>query len=398
MRPHLLSRHALVLAGALALVAGLLLPEALAARAKPPPLPGCLATGSGYGSCEGLAIPAGGSVTKVETASGRADRFTFKGPAPLQSDKPVACGESNCVYNHLDWIVGNGATVVSHCKTNDTTCTVKVPRRAPRWAVVYVRQNNEEKQLWAIWNSGKVDYEISGDITLACAGHSSCSASSRLPLADAPITVSGPKKVRTTTDDKGHWSVEVPNGSYVASPGLGGGYTVTPGRRRVKVDDHNETGVDFRACSATGLAAAGATARAAADAKLAGGSCVNGVTVRYTPGASTMTVSWQYKQVCGGVARAKGKTVTVFSKTTIPRERADTVQPGSGGAAAAAIFGTDGKLLMRIAIKSDGTSAVAQIFNESAEVHRTEFEGSFGNLGRSQLDCHPLDEDIQLKP
>lgn len=396
MRPHLLSRHALALTGALALVAGPMLPEALAAGAKPPPLPGCLATGSGYGSCEGLAIPAGGSVTKVETASGRADRFTFRGPAPLQSDKPVACGESNCVYNHLDWIVGNGAAVVSGCKTNGTTCTVKVPRRAPRWAIVYVRQNTGEKQLWAIWNSGKVDYEISGDVTLACTGGASCSPSAPLPLVDAPITVSGHKRVRTVTDGKGHWSVEVPNGSYVASPGLGGGYTVTPGSRRVKVDDGNETGVDFHACSAAALAT-GSSARSAAGGKLAGGTCLNGVTVRYTAGASTMTVSWQYRQVCDGVVPAKVKTVTVLSKTAIPRAPADVVRPGAGGAAVAELSGSDGKRLLKIAIRSGGTSATAETFDDSADVHQQEFFGQLGNVGRTQHDCHPKAETFQLK-
>ena len=125
-----------------------------AAAAHPPPLPDCFKTGSGYGSCEGMVIPGGGTVIKV-TVADKKDEFKLTGPAPLQHTKAVACGDLGCIYNHLNWYVGNGATVVHGCQPNESTCDVDVSPGSTQWAVVYVRQNNDDKTLWAIWNSGK---------------------------------------------------------------------------------------------------------------------------------------------------------------------------------------------------------------------------------------------------
>ncbi len=60
---------------------------------KPPPTPTCYYTGSGYGDCEGYIIPGGGTVVPL-TVANKKDKFKLKGPAPLQSTKPVACGDA----------------------------------------------------------------------------------------------------------------------------------------------------------------------------------------------------------------------------------------------------------------------------------------------------------------
>ena len=108
---------------------------------KPPPIPDCYYTGSGYGSCEGYVIPGGGTVVPL-TVANKTDEFKLKGPAPLQWTKPVACGDLGCVYNHLDWFVGGG-TVVSGCQVNESTCSVIVPPGGTSWVPIYVRQNND---------------------------------------------------------------------------------------------------------------------------------------------------------------------------------------------------------------------------------------------------------------
>jgi hypothetical protein len=120
---------------------------------KPPPIPDCYYTGSGYGTCEGYVIPGGGSVVPL-TVANKTDEFKLKGPAPLQSTKPVACGDLGCVYNHLDWFVGGGK-VVSGCGTNQSTCNVIVPPGGTAWVPIYVRQNNDSPTIYLIFNSGK---------------------------------------------------------------------------------------------------------------------------------------------------------------------------------------------------------------------------------------------------
>ena len=142
-----------MLASMIFLVAAAAPAGAFAATHRPPPIPDCFKTGSGYGTCEGMIIPGGGSVTEV-TVADKKDEFKLTGPAPLQSTKAVACGDLGCVFNHLNWSV-YGATVVRGCQVNESTCDVSVAPGSSAWAVVYVRQNNDPKTLWAIWNSGK---------------------------------------------------------------------------------------------------------------------------------------------------------------------------------------------------------------------------------------------------
>jgi hypothetical protein len=121
---------------------------------KPPPIPTCYYTGSGYGDCEGYIIPGGGTVVPLTVAK-KNDKFKLKGPAPLQSTKAVACGDAGCVYNHMDWFVGGGVKVVSGCKTNVSKCWVIVPPGTRAWVPVYVRQNNDSPTIYLIFNSGK---------------------------------------------------------------------------------------------------------------------------------------------------------------------------------------------------------------------------------------------------
>ena len=54
------------------------------ANRKPPPVPHCYYTGSGYGTCEGYVIPGPGSVTLL-TYPDKDGIFHLKGPAPLQT-------------------------------------------------------------------------------------------------------------------------------------------------------------------------------------------------------------------------------------------------------------------------------------------------------------------------
>ena len=120
---------------------------------KPPPIPTCYYTGSGYGDCEGYVIPGGGSVVPL-TVANKTDEFKLQGPAPLQWTKPVACGDLGCVYNHLDWFVAPGVTVVKGCKTNVSFCWVIVDPGTRAWVPVYVRQNNDSPTIYLIFNSG----------------------------------------------------------------------------------------------------------------------------------------------------------------------------------------------------------------------------------------------------
>src|SRR5579872_4686892 len=122
-------------------------------ESKPPPLPSCFYTGSGYGSCQGMAIPAGAAVVKM-TVENQKSSFKLTGPAPLQFKKHVACGDLGCIFNHLDWTVA-GPAIVSGCRTNTSTCVVNVAPGSSQWAIVMVRQNNDPATIWAIWNSGK---------------------------------------------------------------------------------------------------------------------------------------------------------------------------------------------------------------------------------------------------
>lgn len=325
----LLPRVRLALTIALMLATCLVVSEAPASSRKPPPLPGCFKTGSGYGTCDGMVIPGGGSVVKVVAADAGKDRFEFTGPEPLQSVKPVACGEV-CVYNHLDWTVGNGATIVSGCRTNATRCIVKVPRRASKWAVVYVRQNNEDKQLWAIWNSGRRAYRISGNIAATCR----CGALGGITVRASGSDGSGSDE----SDAHGDYSIKVPEGDYKVMPQFSG-YRFTPGRRsRVTVDGGDAKGVDFTGCPSLPGGVAGAT-RVARAAEFDGVATYSGKS--HPPSCPQQYVSikraksfalveqWSFTPSCQQNGRTTHESVVTLKGD--PKDRRDTIQVGADG-------------------------------------------------------------------
>ena len=116
---------------------------------NPPPVPHCYYTGSGYGTCEGYVIPEPGTVV-LFTRPDKDGIFKLTGPAPLQTETAVACGDAGCVYNHLDWNSSYGAAVPDAvdgtCKSNTTVCDVQIPPRTS-WTPVFVRQNNNPALL-----------------------------------------------------------------------------------------------------------------------------------------------------------------------------------------------------------------------------------------------------------
>jgi hypothetical protein len=185
---------------------------------KPPPVPKCFYTGSGYGTCEGYVIPTPGTVV-LFTHPDKDGVFSLTGPAPLQTKDPVACGDAGCVYNHLNWYSSYGAAVPGAvngtCKSNTTVCNVKVPPLRT-WTPVFVRQNNNPALLYLLWNSGKPGGTITGYVR-------------DRDDAGAPDASVG---ARGTTDANGEvdpttglYSINVPAGQYTLTP-LGGPSTV----------------------------------------------------------------------------------------------------------------------------------------------------------------------------
>ncbi len=97
-----------------------------------------------------MAIPGSGAVVTLI----RPDRngvFKLTGPAPLQFVRSVACGDLGCIFNHLDWVVGAGAAVVSGCQGNMSRCAVRIIGGSANWTPVYVRQNTEPPLIYLLW-------------------------------------------------------------------------------------------------------------------------------------------------------------------------------------------------------------------------------------------------------
>ncbi|HEY4347728.1 MAG TPA: hypothetical protein VGM80_09065 [Gaiellaceae bacterium] len=207
----------------------------------PPPVPDCYHLGSGYGTCEGNVIPGDGSIAKL-TIPDKRGIYSLRGPAPLQFTKSVACGDAGCVYNHLSWSVGLGASVVSGCVTNTSTCNVRVAAGGSQWAPVYVRQNNDPPQIWLIWSSGKKGFKLSGTITaVSCASKAkSCSS----PAQSIGVAASGAGGGSTFTDSDGHFSMMLPKGSYTVTPHGSGNGPFKPGSRKVSLSS-DVGGIDF---------------------------------------------------------------------------------------------------------------------------------------------------------
>ncbi len=206
--------------------------------AKLPPVPACFSQGTGYGSCSGIAIPAGAAVTRM-TAENRKEEFYLLGPAPLQSTKAAACGDAGCVYHHLNWVLGVGAAAVRGCGVNQSVCDVKVAPGSG-WVPVYVRQDNDTAILYAIYNTGKKGQAVIDGYVKDKQGNG---------VAGAAIDAYGEGKSHgqsglAVSGDGGFYNMEVPAGTYklIPSGGLAGKkkptYKPDSAEVTVKADGH----------------------------------------------------------------------------------------------------------------------------------------------------------------
>jgi len=183
---------------------------------NPPAVPHCYYTGSGYGLCEGIVLPMPGTVILM-THPDKSGVFKLHGPAPLQTETAVACGDAGCVYNHLDW--SNYATLVSGCQANTTTCNVRVDPR-PSWTPVFVRQNNDPAILYLLWNSGKPGAIISGYVR----------DKDEQGVQGATVSAQGEGSFSSPVDaTTGFYSINVKAGQYTVTPS-GGPTSVKPPR------------------------------------------------------------------------------------------------------------------------------------------------------------------------
>jgi hypothetical protein len=147
--------------------------------------------------------------------------FKLTGPAPLQTEKPVACGDAGCVYNHLDWDSSYGGGVLDAvdgtCKSNTSTCDVKVPPLST-WTPVFVRQNNDPALLYLLWDSGKPGGTISGYVL----------DKDQQAVQGATVTAQGAGGGSSPVDaTSGFYSIDVKAGDYSVAPS-GGPSGVTP--------------------------------------------------------------------------------------------------------------------------------------------------------------------------
>jgi len=116
-------------------------------RTTPPPVPACY---SGTGECHGVFLKS--AIGATQDLNAKEGRFDLTGPAPLQTTKPVACGELGCLYNHLNWSVGEGGKSATGCQPNETTCTVETAPGAAEWVPVLVNQNDFPVALFLLWS------------------------------------------------------------------------------------------------------------------------------------------------------------------------------------------------------------------------------------------------------
>jgi hypothetical protein len=185
---------------------------------KLPPIPDCFAAGSGYGSCDGIAVPGGSAIVRM-TAENKKTSFYLTGPAPLQSTKAAACGDAGCVYHHLDWVLGPGASAALGCQTNQSVCDVRVAPGSG-WVPVYVRQDNDPATLYAIYNTGQ-----KGEGTIY--GYVTDKTGAGVP--GVAVDAYGEGKTRghsgaAVSGDQGYYAMEVDRGTYkvIPSGGVGG--------------------------------------------------------------------------------------------------------------------------------------------------------------------------------
>lgn len=151
-----------------------------------------------------MAIPAGSAVVTLI----RPDRngvFKLAGPAPLQFAHSVACGDAGCIYNHLDWGVGTGASVVSGCQGNMSRCAVRIIGGSVNWTPVLVRQNNDPALVYLLWQPAGPPPTVAVDVA------------ANVPAAGLPIGQSAPVVVTVIAGAAPLSSVDV--SSLVSSNG-----------------------------------------------------------------------------------------------------------------------------------------------------------------------------------
>ena len=176
---------------------------------KPPAVPHCYYTGSGYGLCENIVLPMPGTVV-LFTRPDKDGVFKLTGPAPLQTKVAVACGDAGCVYNHLDW--SNYATLVSGCQPNTTVCDVRVAEGLSTWTPVFVRQNNDPAILYLLWNSGKPGATISGYVL----------DKDEQAVQASSVSAKGPAGATVAVDaTTGFYSMNLKAGDYTVTPSGG---------------------------------------------------------------------------------------------------------------------------------------------------------------------------------
>ena len=190
---------------------------------KPPPVPHCYYTGSGYGTCENYIIPAPGTVILL-THPDNKGIFKLTGPAPLQTKVSVACGDAGCVYNHLDWATSYGGgvsgAVDGTCESNTTVCNVQVSPGLQTWTPVFVRQNNNPAILYLLWNSGKPGATISGYVL----------DKTQQAVQGATFSAKGPGGGGSSVDSTtGFYAINVKAGDYSVAPS-GGPSVIKPPR------------------------------------------------------------------------------------------------------------------------------------------------------------------------
>jgi hypothetical protein len=234
---------------ALVVGVGLVVAPAIAQRAtNPPPLPSCFKTGSGFGTCQGNVIPGGGTITKLAAPNAGEDRFMLTGPAPLQSTEPVVCNNGICLYHHLDWVLGAGASRVSGCLENQTRCLVRVSA-SPRWTPVYVRQDNEAPIVFALFD-GRAIVELSGTVFehKCVTERRQCGGQEPTPARDEAVEVQGSRKrYQEFSRDNGTWSVKVPTGNYTVYLKNRFADQIKPDVRHVHAE-HDESKLDYSIC------------------------------------------------------------------------------------------------------------------------------------------------------
>lgn len=244
----------LVLAFGVCVVVGGWLCAQAGARTTPPAVPACF---SQVGICEGVPLKSVIAPTKLTAPENGNGLFKLKGPAPLQSTQPVACGDI-CIYNHLNWYQAGGV-IKRGCGVNQTTCDIRITPGADRWVPVVVTQNDYPVALFLLWARARKPgiYVVSGlFLRQECVnsrGARGCKVREVPQYSGRVEAVGAGRTLQTHTDATGHYSFEVRKGWY--SIVAGGGVGVDPQRRVLDVRADTPD-VNFLDCARPSLAVA----------------------------------------------------------------------------------------------------------------------------------------------